>query len=175
MAAKIYIIDNLDCANCAAKIERKFNDHPHVEEAIITFATKQLRLKAEDPDALIPELLEIARTVEDGVAIYPREKAPSHSHRERHHHVHDHECGCGHHHEGEHECGCGHHHEGEHECHCGHHHEEEHGHHHHHGGDHDKRDILIGSGLFVVGLVLHHFGLTLPLWLCSLVAYGILG
>ena len=64
MPRKIYIIDNLDCANCAAKIESKFNAHPEVEEAIITFATKQLRLTAADPDALIPELIKIARTVE---------------------------------------------------------------------------------------------------------------
>ena len=64
MPRKIYIIENLDCANCAAKIEAKFNAHPQVEEAIITFATKQLRLTAADPDALIPELVKIARTVE---------------------------------------------------------------------------------------------------------------
>ena len=50
MPRKIYIIENLDCANCAAKIEKKFNDHPQVQEATITFATKQLRLTAENPD-----------------------------------------------------------------------------------------------------------------------------
>ena len=56
MPRKIYIIDNLDCANCAAKIEAKFNAHPQVEEATITFATKQLRITAEDPDSLIPQI-----------------------------------------------------------------------------------------------------------------------
>ena len=188
MPRKIYIIDNLDCANCAAKIEKKFNSHPKVEEVTITFATKQLRLTAEDPDSLIGELLEIARTVEDGVAIYPREQAPKHAHREHHehhhecgcghHHEHDHECGCGHHHEEDHECGCGHHHEKGHECGCGHHHKEEHDHGHHHhsaGGDHDKRDILLGAGLFVAGLALHALGLTLPLILTSVAAYLLLG
>ena len=39
MAKKVYIIENLDCANCAAKIEDKFNAHPKVEEAVITFST----------------------------------------------------------------------------------------------------------------------------------------
>ena len=43
MGRKIYTIANVDCANCAAKIEQKFNDHPQVEEAVITFATRQLR------------------------------------------------------------------------------------------------------------------------------------
>ena len=60
---KIYIVENLDCANCAAKMEAKFNAHPQVEEAVLTFSTKQLRLTAQDPDTLIPELTELARTV----------------------------------------------------------------------------------------------------------------
>ena len=142
MPRKVYIIDNLDCANCAAKIEKKFNDHKAVQEAIITFSTKQLRLTAEDPDALIPELIQIARTVEGEVAIYPRDgkhyPERKREHHHAHHHEHDHECGCGNHHEHhehDHECGCGHHHEHhehEHECGCGcgHHHE-------HHEHDHE--------------------------------------
>ena len=145
MPGKIYIIENLDCANCAAKIEAKFNAHPQVEEATITFATKQLRLTAADPDALIPELTEIARTVEGEVIIRPRD---GHTHREQHrdhacgcghHHGEDHECGCGHHHHEGHECGCGHHHGEDHECGCGHHHGEDHecGCGHHHGEDHE--------------------------------------
>ena len=145
MPRKIYIIDNLDCANCAAKIEAKFNAHPAVEEAIITFATKQLRLTAADPDALIPELTKIARTVEGGAEIYSRDAAPVQRRTRKpahHHHEHGESCGCGHHHDHEehHECGCGHHHDHEehHECGCGHHHDhEEHhecscGHHHDH-------------------------------------------
>jgi len=152
MPRKVYIIENLDCANCAAKIEKKFNDHKDVQEAIITFSTKQLRLTAENPDALIPELTRIARTVEGGAMIYPRDakhRSAQKSARHDHRHEHDHECGCGHHHEHEHEhdheCGCGHHHEHEHdhECGCGHHHEHEHdhecgcGHHHEHEHDHE--------------------------------------
>ena len=34
MERKIYIIENIDCANCAAKIEAKFNGLPEVEEAV---------------------------------------------------------------------------------------------------------------------------------------------
>ena len=149
MPRKVYIIENLDCANCAAKIEKKFNDHKDVQEAVITFSTKQLRLTAEDPDSLIPELTRIARTVEGGAIIRPRDgkRHPEHSHGRKHHHEHehDHECGCGHHHDHDPACGCGHHHEHEHdhECGCGHHHEHEHdhecgcGHHHEHEHDHE--------------------------------------
>ena len=95
MPRKIYIIDNLDCANCAAKIEAKFNAHPKVQEATITFATKQLRLTAEDPDSLLDELTQIARKVEGEVVIYPKEHIPGKGQSVQHaHHEHDHECGC---------------------------------------------------------------------------------
>ena len=194
MAKKVYRIDNLDCANCAAKIEKKFNDHPGVEEAVITFATKQLRLTAEDPDALIPELVEIARTIEGEVTITPRDAAkgaahPEHSHG-HHHHDHDDGCCCGEHHHADGEsCGCGHehHHEDGNDCCCGHehHHEDGKGHDHHsgqesHGHDHADAEesalpLILGAGLFVLGLVLNR---TAPSWatlLACLAAYVILG
>ena len=100
MPRKVYRIENLDCANCAAKIEKLFNAHGSVEEAVIIFTTKQLRLTAEDPDGLIPELTELARKVEGEVIICPQEETHAH------HHDHDHDCGCGHHHDHDHNCGC---------------------------------------------------------------------
>ena len=174
MPRKVYIIEHLDCANCAAKIEKKFNDLPEVEAATITFATKQLHLTAENPDSLLEKLQAIARTVESEATILPKDGQS--------HHGHDHSCGCGHHHEHNHACSCGHdHHTHEHhECHCGHdhHHHEcgcghdhhhdhscgcshDHGHgHQHESGTHDLRDILIGAGLFAAGLALGFLGLS---------------
>ena len=148
MQQKIYIMEHLDCAGCAAKIEAKFNTLPEVEEATITFATRQLRLTAEDPDSLLPMLTEIARTVEDEVSIHPRqEHAPHH---------HEHTCGCGHHHDRE-DCCCGHDHKHHHEgCACGHDHS------HRHGAEPDeKKAILAGAVLFGIGLVLRFCGLPL--------------
>ena len=105
MSTKVYIIDNLDCANCAAKIERKFNAHQDVQEAVITFSTRQLRLTADDPDTLIPELTALARSVEGEAVIRPRDKKHGCGH-------HNHGCSCGgHHQEHDHECGCGGHHQ----------------------------------------------------------------
>ena len=98
MERKVYILQNLGCANCAAKMEAKFNALPEVEEATITFATKQLRLTAEDPDSLIDKLTEIAQTVEHEVVIIPREDR-----RDEPDHEHHRECGCGHHHDHDHE------------------------------------------------------------------------
>lgn len=156
MARKVYLIDNIDCANCAAKIERKINQLPQVQEATLTFSTKQLRITADDPDSLIPEIQKLAASIEPGVIITERNRrrrpqnTNEHHEKEHPHHEHDDDCGCGHdHHEHEHhhhehgdDCGCGHeHHEHEHhhehgdDCGCGHdHHEHEH-HHHEHGDD----------------------------------------
>ena len=88
METKLYTIENLCCANCAAKIEDKLNTHPAVEKAVIAFATCQLHLTAKDPDTLIPELQAIAQTVEADVT-FLQEECPCHSG----------ECGCGCHHE----------------------------------------------------------------------------
>ena len=119
MKKKIYIMEHLGCANCAAKMEAKFNAHPEVAEAVITFATKQLRLTAEEPDKLIPQLQELARTVEGDIVIVPREEQGS--------------CSCGYGHHGGHECSCGHDHHEHHECSCGHERHEHHSCGHSHG------------------------------------------
>ena len=175
MPKKVYIINDLDCANCAAKIEKKFNDLPEVEEATITFATKQLHLTAEHPDALIETLQAIARTVESQVTIVPREEH-HHDCACGHDHHHGHACSCGH----EHGCGCGSHdHDqdchcgGDHACHCGHDH---HGHQHHHeGGSHALREILVGAGLFAGGLVLGALGLGIPSTVVFALSWLVLG
>lgn len=162
MEQKVYTIENLDCANCAAKIESKLNAHPQVQEAVITFATRQLRVTAQNPDALIPELQAIARTVEHDAEILPR-KEKGHSHEEHHG---DH-CCCGHHHQ-EAACSCGHDHD----------HTHEHSHSHEHAHEEEEESlapILAGAGLFVAGLILEHFGQTWISMAVCLLAYGILG
>ena len=175
---KTYQIEHLDCANCAAKIEDKFNAHPGVQEAVITFATKQLRLTAEDPDSLIPELTALARTVEGEVEILKREDT---------HHGHSDGC-CGHHHHQEESCCCGHHdhhpagccgHDHEGSCGCGkedHHHHHDHGHEHSH--DHGKNSALplwIGGGLLAAVLLLARLGLNGLSFVICLVVYIFLG
>lgn len=68
---KVYIIENLDCANCAAKMERLIQAMPEVDNVSLTFATKQLRVAAEDPDQLLPEIERICSSVEGPVHIVP--------------------------------------------------------------------------------------------------------
>ena len=188
MKKKVYDIENLDCANCAAKMEAKFNAHPQVQEAVITFSTKQLRLTAEDPDALLPELISLARTVESGVIILPRDgdvhnpEAQPHGcgcgHQHDHecscgHHDHDHACSCGHH-DHDHECACGHHHEHGHECACGHQHG--HPHHHAHGEQTEKKQLLYGIYCFVIALLLRQTDtLSAVSFAAFVLSYAILG
>ena len=151
MQRKVYILENLDCANCAAKIERKLSKLPELSDVSVTFATKQLRFAAEDPEAVLPKIRETIQSMEPDVEVVERTRsrrkaAETHNH-EHHHHEHGEECGCGHdhhdhdhdhedhdhhhHHEHGEECGCGHdHHDHDHD-----HEEHEHHHHHHEHGE----------------------------------------
>ena len=159
MQRKVYILENLDCANCAAKIERKLSKLPELSDVSVTFATKQLRFAAEDPEAVLPKIRETIQSMEPDVEVVERTRsrrkaAETHNH-EHHHHEHGEECGCGHDHhdhDHDHEEHEHHHHHHEHgeECGCGHdHHDhdhdhEEHDHHHEHGEEcgcgHDHHD-----------------------------------
>ena len=182
MVKKVYRVENLDCANCAAKVEAALNALPEVQEAVLTYATMQLRITAEDPDALLPKLQEAAQKVEPEVEFYPRDGAHTH-HSNTGEHEHHHDCCCGHehHHDHDHEhehChdhAHDHHHDDDHEHEHEHHHNHEHTH--EHGGEESKdlKPILVGAVLFVVGLVLDHFGLKWPTLGVCLVAYVLLG
>ncbi|MCH1982331.1 cadmium-translocating P-type ATPase [Ruminococcus sp. OA3] len=70
---KTYILQNLGCANCAAKMEQRINQIADVENATITFATKQLKLTAKSPQRLIPEIKKICNSIEDGIEIVEKE------------------------------------------------------------------------------------------------------
>ena len=166
MQRKVYILENLDCANCAAKIERKLSKLPELSDVSVTFATKQLRFAAEDSEAVLPKIRETIQSMEPDVEVVERTRsrrkaAETHNH-EHHHHEHGEECGCGHdhhdhdhdheghehhhhHHEHGEECGCGHDHDHDHEEHDHHHHHHEHGEecgcgHDHHDHDHDHEE-----------------------------------
>lgn len=117
---KKYHIEGIDCANCAAKVEKKMNDLPDVS-VTLTFATSQLLVEAENPDEVLPKLREIADKMEPGTVIEEISKAKKHSGKKKTHHHHDDEDSC------DDDCCC----YGEHE---------EHEHHHHHHDDEDCCD-----------------------------------
>ena len=53
---KVYRMQNLDCANCAAKMERSIQKIKGVSDAQVSFMAQRLTLEAEE--SLLPEILE---------------------------------------------------------------------------------------------------------------------
>jgi len=81
---KIYILENLGCPNCAAKMEAKINALERVEFASITYATKQLRIAAVcDMHQLLPQITEIVQSIEPEVKIVPYRRAPKDTEQKR--------------------------------------------------------------------------------------------
>ena len=73
MSTKIYMLENLGCAHCAAKMEEKISEIHGVEEASITYTTKQLRVTAENPDDYLEEIRKICSSIESQVKVVPRD------------------------------------------------------------------------------------------------------
>lgn len=55
---KTYILENLDCANCAAKMERKVGKIKGVESCTVTFMTKKMTIEADE--AAFEDIMKIA-------------------------------------------------------------------------------------------------------------------
>ncbi len=71
----VYMLENIDCANCSAKIEAKIRELPEVDDAVLTFATRQLRVYSSAGAALLPKMQEIADKIEPGTVISIREES----------------------------------------------------------------------------------------------------
>lgn len=74
---RVYILENLGCANCAAKMERMIGELPGVKMATITFATKQLAVVADHQETLLPEFRRICASIEEDVTVTPRDHTPA--------------------------------------------------------------------------------------------------
>jgi copper chaperone CopZ len=63
---KRYRLENLDCANCAAKMEAAIQKIPGVEEASISFMTQKLTIVADEArlDEILKEAAAACRRVE---------------------------------------------------------------------------------------------------------------
>lgn len=115
-----YILHELDCANCAAKIERKIEKLAGVEEVSVNFATKKLyaEVQEDECDRIKDDILTLIHDMEPDVVC---EEISSSTNEKEHHehcdgahheeHEHHEHCGCGHHEEHAHHhddgCGCG--------------------------------------------------------------------
>lgn len=73
----VFILENLGCANCAAKMERKISELPGVQDAVITYSTKQLWLYARDGAEMLPQIQDICSSIESGVRVVTRDMIAS--------------------------------------------------------------------------------------------------
>ena len=103
---KKYILEGLDCPNCAMKIERALNKREEVNSASVNAATLgctiQYKTYSEEAEEklihLIEELEEVHVVKKEGHVHHDHACACSdHHHHHGHEHHHDHEC-CGHDH-----------------------------------------------------------------------------
>ena len=63
---KFYQLENLDCANCAAKIETAVKALPGVENASVSFMTQKMLLVADDArfDEILQQVVRTAKKIE---------------------------------------------------------------------------------------------------------------
>lgn len=63
---KIYKLENLDCANCAAKIEKKISKIDGVKSAYVNFLTQKIMFECDDEryDDILDSVLKAVSSVE---------------------------------------------------------------------------------------------------------------
>ena len=97
LTRKEFILEGLDCASCASKIETKVNELEDVKSASLNFVTKTLVIQTEDVSKLEPisiKMKDIVNKLEPHVIV--KEKIRGKNKGDHSHHHHDHNDG--HHH-----------------------------------------------------------------------------
>lgn len=63
---KTFKLIDLDCANCAAKMEDAIKKIDGVEDATVSFMTQKMTIQAEDArfDAIVQEVVKVCKKVE---------------------------------------------------------------------------------------------------------------
>lgn len=65
---KIFILDGLDCANCAAKIEEAISKIDGVENVSVSFMTQRMTFEIENEEKL-KEIKDLIKKIESDVDI----------------------------------------------------------------------------------------------------------
>ncbi len=68
---KTFKLQDLDCANCAAKMERSIKKLDGVNDATVSFMTQKLTLDADDTrfDSIVDEVVRVCKKVEPDCVI----------------------------------------------------------------------------------------------------------
>ena len=74
------IMNGLDCANCAAKVEKAIANTEGFTDVSLVFATKSLYFNHEENDNIVDMVQKITDDIEDGVEVSFNETAHAHGH-----------------------------------------------------------------------------------------------
>ncbi len=68
---KVFKLQELDCANCAAKMEAAIQKIDGVESATVSFMTSKLTVKADDErfDSIMDEIQRVCKKIEPDCVI----------------------------------------------------------------------------------------------------------
>lgn len=68
---KVFKLEDLDCANCAAKMERAIQKIDGVVSATVSFMSQKLTLEADDArfDAIMKEVIKTCKKIEPDCVI----------------------------------------------------------------------------------------------------------
>ena len=93
-----YHFEDIDCANCAAKVERALNKDEDIINAKVNFINKKIIITHMNNVEVYDVVSKIVGRVEHGATISKidedNDHDHEHGHHEHHHHHHHHECGC---------------------------------------------------------------------------------
>lgn len=163
---KSFEIRNLGCAHCGGKIEDAIKKLDGVEDAILNFPMRKIKIKGDITETLLEEINRIADKIEAGVEIVPNGNNHTH-HKNEHHHNND-ECCHNHSHEHPHNCNC-----------------EEHNHSHSHTEHFEIKnkikinlDILLfilGVLIFLIAIIAEHIFHFKYVFLLYVAAYLLIG
>ncbi|MGG2067204.1 heavy metal translocating P-type ATPase [Bacillus sp. S14(2024)] len=82
-----FVLEGLDCANCAMKIETKINEMPAVASASVDFVSKKLRVEVANKKELettIENIKEIVQRLEPEVKVVREKEQTEHDHSHDH-------------------------------------------------------------------------------------------
>lgn len=68
---KIFRLKDLDCANCAAKMERGINKIDGVESATVSFMSQKLTVEADETrfESIMDEVVKVCKKIEPDCVI----------------------------------------------------------------------------------------------------------
>ena len=69
---KVYKLEDLDCANCAAKMERAIAKLEGVKSVTVSFLTQEMTIETENDDqtALMQQVVKLCKKVEPDCIIH---------------------------------------------------------------------------------------------------------